>query len=183
MPEDIVVAQCSPTMAGLKTGNLFTCRMESKRETDDSIRRFNARFASRGVRLLLLKYDARRALVYMYRPARLEKDLAHPLAIKILIDMGYPAGSPALCVQHLIRRLQADSFPHEIGLFLGYPPEDVHGFIEHGARHAKCVGVWKVYGDEQAARDKFELFRKCRSVYCECYRKHRCFDRLVVATA
>ena len=60
MPEDIVVAQCSPTMAGLKTGNLFTCRMESKRETDDSIRRFNARFASRGVRLLLLKYDARK---------------------------------------------------------------------------------------------------------------------------
>lgn len=31
MSEDLVISQCSPTMAGLKTGNLFTCPMEDKR--------------------------------------------------------------------------------------------------------------------------------------------------------
>ena len=98
-------------------------------------------------------------------------------------NIGYPASGPAQCVRHLIRRLAADGFPHEIGLFLGYPPEDVYGFIENKAMHAKCVGVWKVYGDEQATRKKFELYRKCRRVYCECFRKHRSFDRLVVTTA
>lgn len=183
MPEDIVVAQCSPTMAGLKTGSLFTCRMKSKKEMMDCIRRLNTRLVPRGVRLLLLKFYDSSALIYMYRPARLREDLSHPLAMRILAERGYPASGPAQCVRHLIRRLAADGFPHEIGLFLGYPPEDVYGFIENKAMHAKCVGVWKVYGDEQAARKKFELYRKCRRVYCECFRKHRSFDRLVVTTA
>ena len=48
---------------------------------------------------------------------------------------------------------QAAEFPHEIGLFLGYPPEDVQGFLEN--RLCKCVGCWKVYGDEQAAQNGF----------------------------
>ena len=57
----------------------------------------------------------------------------------------------------LIERLRAyDEFPHEIGLFLSYPPEDVKGFIEHHAADFKYAGLWKVYGDEQRARDLFE---------------------------
>ena len=50
-------------------------------------------------------------------------------------------------------RLRRESdFPHEVGLFLGYPPRDVEGFIREKARRAKCTGAWKVYGDEEAAR-------------------------------
>ena len=53
----------------------------------------------------------------------------------------------------LIRRLQDEAeFPHEIGLFLSYPPEDVQGFIDHHARDFKLSGLWKVYGDEAYAR-------------------------------
>ena len=47
-------------------------------------------------------------------------------------------------------------FPHEIGLFLSYPPEDVLGFILNKACNHKCIGCWKVYGDEQAAKTSFE---------------------------
>lgn len=94
MPEDIVVAQCSPTMAGLKTGSLFTCRMKSKKEMMDCIRRLNARLVPRGVRLLLLKFYDSSALIYMYRPARLREDLSHPLAMRILAERGYPASGP-----------------------------------------------------------------------------------------
>ena len=50
-------------------------------------------------------------------------------------------------------RLRRESdFPYEVGLFLGYPPRDVEGFIREKARRAKCTGAWKVYGDEEAAR-------------------------------
>ena len=71
-------------------------------------------------------------------------------------------------------------FPHEIGLFLGYAPEDVDGFIRLGAGRAKCVGTWKVYGDLEAAKKKFALFQKCTKLYKDAYRRHNCFDRLVV---
>ena len=38
-------------------------------------------------------------------------------------------------------------FPHEIGIFLGYPLADVAGFIRNKGRNCKCIGTWKVYGD------------------------------------
>lgn len=35
-----------------------------------------------------------------------------------------------MCIDHLKKRLFThDGFPHEIGAFLGYPLEDVRGFI------------------------------------------------------
>ena len=43
---------------------------------------------------------------------------------------------------------ESGEFPHEVGLFLSYPPEDVKGFIAHRANDFKCAGLWKVYGNE-----------------------------------
>lgn len=48
MSEDLVISQCSPTMAGLKTGNLFTCPMEDKKTLNESIRRMNMKLVPRG---------------------------------------------------------------------------------------------------------------------------------------
>ena len=56
MSEDLVISQCSPTMAGLKTGNLFTCPMEDKKTLNESIRRMNMKLVTLGVSLLAVKY-------------------------------------------------------------------------------------------------------------------------------
>ena len=111
----------------------------------------------------------------------LQADLKNALAASILSQRMYPVESPNRCVGELIRRLNSgEDFPHEIGLFLGYAPEDVDGFIRLGAGRAKCVGTWKVYGDLEAAKKKFALFQKCTKLYKDAYRRHNCFDRLVV---
>lgn len=150
----------------------------------DRIRSLNSILVPRGARMLPLKFHGGRVLLYMYRPARLKKDLSHELAMRILAQREYSAGSPERCIKELIKRLNEDEdFPHEIGLFLGYPPEDVYGFIENKAACAKCVGTWKVYGDEQKARNTFAQYRKCTEVYRECFRKHNSFDRLIVAVS
>ena len=182
MPEELLISQCSPTMAGLKTGNLFNCPMNSKQELNESIRRLNKRIVPCGVRILPIKYMGDRALIYMYRPKKLREDLADKTAQKILSDKSYPVENSDRCVAELIKRVNADkTFPHEIGLFLGYPSEDVNGFIENGAKKAKCVGNWKVYGDEEAAKKKFALYKKCTLQYKKAYSKHNSFDRLVVS--
>ena len=36
---------------------------------------------------------------------------------------------------------ESGEFPHEVGLFLSYPPEDVKGFIDHRANDFKCAGL------------------------------------------
>ena len=82
----------------------------------------------------------------------------------------------------LIERLRTSpDFPHEIGLFLGYPPEDVRGFIENKAQDCKCVGCWKVYGDETAAQRRFAQYQKCKDVYCAKWEQGRSIERLTVA--
>lgn len=118
----------------------------------------------------------------MYRPGKLKQDFQNELVRTILINEGYPVHDCDRCIIELMKRLNRnDDFPHEIGLFLGYPPEDVKGFIENGARDAKCVGTWKVYGDEEQAKKKFEQYTKCSKVYAECFRRNMSLERLIVA--
>ena len=89
-------------------------------------------------------------MIYAYRPNALESDLTDQRARALLLKYGYVPENPNGCVVHLIHRLRSEGeFPHEIGLFLSYPPEDVLGFICNRACNHKCVGCWKVYGDEQ----------------------------------
>jgi hypothetical protein len=64
-------------------------------------------------------------------------------------------------------------FPHEIGVFLGYPLQDVKGFIENNGRNSKYTGLWKVYGDKAASIRMFEKYRKCFSVYSDLWRSGR----------
>ena len=183
MSEDMVISQCSPTMAGLKTGNLFACPVENKAELTDSMRRLNAALVPRGLRMVPVKYMEDKALIYMYRPDRLQQDLQDETAGRILAQKGYPLDNTNHCVTELIHRLNSSGeFPHEIGLFLGYPSEDVYGFIKDGSRNAKCVGAWRVYGDEQTARRRFEQFEKCTRVYSEVFRKNGSFKKLIVNT-
>lgn len=183
MPEEFVIRNCSPTMAGLKTGNLFACPKEQGGGMRESIRDMNRRMVPRGVRMLPVKEVGDRTLIYMYRPEKLAKDLENPLAAEILTARDYPTGDADLCVSEMIRRVRTEEeFPHEVGLFLGYPPEDVRGFITDGPHGAKCVGTWRVYGDEDAAKARFALYKKCTEHYLKAYKKHASFDRLIVKT-
>ena len=155
MPEELMIRHCAPTMASMKTGNMFTCAFASRQAMLDSLRKMNLRLRRRGLRVVPLRYRDGKGLVYVYRPQMLEQDLCDETACRLLEDQGYCCRSAGLCIRRLMARLsEGDEFPHEIGLFLGYPPEDVDGFI-HRRSEAKCCGAWKVYGDVEAAQAAF----------------------------
>ena len=182
MSEERLIRQCAPTLAGIKTGSLFPCPYETREELMADVRAFNRRFAARGLCLLPMRLENGHALLYLYRPAELRRDLQNGLAQEILSLAGYRCGSCECCVTDLIRRLRGRAeFPHEIGLFLSYPPEDVRGFIENRAANAKCTGVWKVYGDEKRAKAMFEKFKKCTDIYCRMWQAGVSLDRLAVS--
>ncbi len=166
MSEETLVRHCSPTLAGIKTGSLFGCCFSSREELVSELRRFNAMLCGKGLRVVSLQYKNGRALIYIYRPAQLSRDLGGELSCELLKSHGYSCGSCERCISELVTRLKnSDEFPHEIGLFLGYPPEDVSGFIEHKAQGCKCVGTWKVYGDEAKAERTFARYKKCTELY------------------
>ena len=182
MSEKVLIHHCAPTLAGLKTGSLFTAAFESREEMCASVRDLNRRLGKKGLRILPMRYRNGRGLIYIYRPSHLSRDLDDELARTLLRERGYACEDHARCVAQLVKKLNtSDEFPHEIGCFLGYPPEDVAGFIEQGAHGSKFVGAWRVYGDEERARALFAKYRKCTGVYEQKHSNGRTVEQLTVA--
>ena len=103
-------------------------------------------------------------MVLVYRPKMLENYIFREDIRNILGQDGYPVeGTLTEMLGWLEKRFSChEEFPHEIGLFLGYPPEDVRGFQLYKGRNCKLCGYWKVYGDAEAARILFAQFDRCR---------------------
>ena len=182
MSEEYVVRQCAPTLAGIKTGSLFPCPYQSRQALMGEIRALNRRLSPKGLILLPVRYLDGKALLYLYRPSNLRQDLKDRLAAQVLEQAGYSCSKSEQCVVRLIRRLKEnEDFPHEIGLFLSYPPEDVKGFIDNRACNFKCSGLWKVYGDEARAQAMFAQFRKCTEIYCKLWQEGSSIEQLAVA--
>lgn len=182
MSEEQLIKHCSPTLAGIKTGNLFVSAYSDTNEMRADIRYWNNRLTKKGLRILPLRFHANRALIYVFRPRQLICDLQDKTACRLLREYGYGTKQPEHCIRHLMKRIgEYTEFPHEIGLFLGYPPEDVCGFIENKAKNCKCVGCWKVYGDAEKAQKIFAKYKKCTDIYSSQYARGRTIERLTIA--
>ena len=199
MSEDLIVRHCAPTLAGLKTGNMFSATVTTEAQLNSEVRRLNQILGVKGLRVTVLRIACYagcadqcskghsggciRALLYIYRPGRLQNDLNMDEAKDILLRFGYDASNHEDCIRRLSDRIhECDDFPHEVGLFLGYPPEDVKGFIKFRGRNSKTSGYWKVYGDVNRARKQFDRFSKCTGVYLKCLERGLPIAKLAVRT-
>ena len=181
MSNEMLIRFCAPTMASLKTGNMFTCAFDSREQITGELRQLNRRLRQKGLRILPLRWREGKALLYLYRPKLLERDLRDPLSQKLLKECGYACADANVCLARLITRLRAEEgFPHEIGLFLGYPPADVDGFMHRKDSYKYC-GLWKVYDDVEGAIRQFARCRRCTEVYLNCLSRGFSLDRLAVA--
>lgn len=153
---------CAPSMAGIKPADLISWRIPEG-EGLKVLGYYANVLSRRGIRMRVLGRNGDRLLILIFRPGRLECCLRDPRVEEMLSRAGYPVGAGTqqlLC--HLRDQLSQSDFPHEIGLFLGYPPEDVEGFRADGGRCCKYSGTWKVYGDVSQARKQFDAFHRCR---------------------
>ncbi len=182
MIEEYLIGHCSPTLASLKTANLINIPFESIAQLEASIEKTNRELNSKGVKLLILKRCEKTALVYAFRKSRLQNDLSQSGVKEFLSDYGYESTDADYCIERLKLRLKSsNSFPHEIGIFLGYPLGDVKGFIENAGQNSKCSGCWKVYCNECEAIKTFAKFEKCKKIYQKLWLQGRSIVKLTVA--
>ena len=180
MSDGYIVENCSPTLAGIKTGNLVTVKVRDKRKLYGEIRKLNKTLTSKGLRAVPVRQTDGYALIYLYRPDYLAKDISKPDVSEILRNKGYTCDNADICVMQLIEHLSKDScFPHEIGLFLGYPVADVKGFMEDSRKGVKLVGYWKVYGDKEKAKRTFNDYRRCTDYYRKAVRSGKSLEQLI----
>ena len=183
MSDQYIAKHCAPTLAGIKTGSLFTVTCTDRDTLARELSELNGVLTRFGLRAIPLRVSRKRALIYLYRPDALSRDLRSPEAAEILRAKGYRDPDPGLCLGRLIRRLrETDEFPHEIGLFLSYPPEDVRGFMKDPHAGYKCVGFWKVYGDREKAERVFDRYRRCTEAFCRATADGKKLENLIAGT-
>ncbi len=162
--DELVAAHCSPALAGIKAANMISCPKDKYPHIAEDVSRLNAELSNGEICLEILCECPKRALIIVYRRKTLEKYLYSPEISEFLTECGYDMSlGLSELTKELGRRISAgNGFPHEVGAFLGYPLHDIRGFINDPSDGYLCVGHWKVYEEEQAAREQFRRFDKCR---------------------
>ncbi len=182
--EDVLVRQCALTLAGMKPGSLFcfkNCSLETSRQ---KVSLWDRRLKPFGmsVRILLERPEADAVIVYLYRPEEMAEHLSQEDCRCFLAAEGYTAGDLEELLDQLAYRLRTQpEFPHEIGVFLGYPLQDVIGFIENQGRNFTCCGCWKSYGDPAQAEAYFTCCRQCVQEYVDRFARGVPIEQLAVS--
>ncbi len=143
----------APVLTRVKPSVLISSRHCKKNVWQDQIEQV---CAVTGLSVRELCRGSENFSLLVYDQPLTEERLRSAAARELLSRYGYPAdgGLPGP-LEHLEGRFAGAEFPHEIGVFLGYPPEDVDAFIENRGRNYLCCRYWKVYHDEQGARETF----------------------------
>ena len=99
---------------------------------------------------------------------QLAKVLSNKRCINFLKFMGYPSSYKLnTYIDELVNRLESEEFPHEIGIFLGYPLKDVLGFMGYGRKELVGVCNWKIYGDKEVSYKVYNNFARDKEIMKE----------------
>ena len=161
--------ECSEVLAGAKPANLISLANRTRpcgrnlyqlwqQHSQELCRRLPDMcfmvFCIKPQSILMLCYDRN----------NLDRHLTHSGIRCLLQKSGYNTdASTAELLEELCRRVNENSrFPHEIGLFIGYPAKDVAAFMGIVKLPFSCQGPWKIYGNPEISLVLAEKYRSCR---------------------
>ena len=181
--EAVLVRQCAPTLAGMKPGSIFCFNHSPLEVSRQKVCQWNKQLEPFGltVQILLERPGSGSVIVFVYRHDRLEQMLSDDAYQNFLAEAGYERTNLDGLLEQLAYRLRTQpEFPHEIGVFLGYPLRDVTGFIENHGRNFTCCGFWKSYGDPAEMQVCFACYRRCIQTYVTMFEQGIPLERLAV---
>lgn len=150
--------QCAPLLAGLKISNLLII---CKANTSDVF----ALFANTQISCTIVCETAEKVTFLLYDRKLLQAYLAKREVAKLFLDAGYQSMDLDEIFREFYVRYTAYmhtgmAFPHEMGALLGYPIDDITGFIKNNGKKFLHVGYWKVYGNLDETLQLFEQFNQ-----------------------
>ncbi len=155
-----VATQCAPVLKGIKISNLISVEAGTWRWI---------RHYLQGCRVIcvLLYADAQKEVLYLYRYEMLERHLRQKKVREFLLQYGYGQFDVASILARLRSRYQqyagaGKEFPHELGVLLEYPVEDVEGFIANRGKNSLTAKYWKVYHNRERAEKVFRLYDEAK---------------------
>lgn len=153
---------CAPLLRGSKMANIITVSAEEFSEVGKLLTGTNISY-------LFLKSGEERVILYLYRHNQLKEYLFEKDVREFLKSYGYDGENMDEMLNMLSQRVmlyggKKIEFPHEIGIFLGYPLIDVQGYLKNSGKNFEHSGYWKVYHNVQGAKNLFRQYDKEREV-------------------
>ena len=105
MLERYLIEHCSPTLASVKTANLFTWSFAPEEMPEQQVRYWNQELQARGISLVVLRVQNQKALMYVCRKQRLQERLDEPEVQSFLRKYGYAQNDADYALQRLKERL------------------------------------------------------------------------------
>ena len=155
--ESQLALQCAPMIVGMKMSNLFVTEPRS-------IRALRSLLKGSGISLYVLTSTRNKVTLFLFQDKWLTSHVLGEKEQALLKRLGYREGLGLTGLMLEFRRRYAaylrgeTEFPHEMGVFLGYPIEDVEGFIDNKGNNFLYSGYWKVYENVDEKKEIFELY-------------------------
>ncbi|CUP08251.1 Protein of uncharacterised function (DUF3793) [[Eubacterium] contortum] len=155
-----IVLQCAPFLKGKKV----SCGITMEDSMYDELHNI---LSGSGISYRRLSAAEGRCLVLFYREKELS-EYVNRVGIRSFIrefgyiEMGLDEMLERLSCRTALFSREEIGYPHEIGIFFGYPVEDVQGFIRNAGREYLFLGYWKVYSNPMAAKMIFKEYDQAK---------------------
>lgn len=166
--EEKLGKHCGPALAGIKPANLICIKKCEIPTVEKIIYFYNKLMNTHDVYFAVLRECESSCLVLVFRKEKLRSFLSIEGSNRILRREGYPDYPDVEgFIEHLKCRFRTEStVPNEIGVFLGYPHEDVIAFEKEKGKNYLASKYWKVYNNLDEAIMTFERYDKCKDAIC-----------------
>lgn len=116
-------------------------------------------FESINIKYIELRECANALIILVYDEKQLSNYIFKEENRTFLKKLGYSYGNDIdAYVEKLKKRYDEFNCPHELGIFLGYPLNDVKDFMECSSKKCLACGYWRVYNDYNAAKEVFNIY-------------------------
>ena len=167
----VFIEKVGPTVIGVKPASLINA---GSRALEFCRVRFSG---DSEVSYTVVKCHEDRVQLFIWHRESLLRTLADPRMNACLERLGYSADAlPEELVEQLTGKIQGNAYPHEIGLFLGYPIKDVYGFMGLPIPYRKTMG-WRMYGDVRPSERAYYAYKRARE-QVRSMMKQACCDKI-----
>lgn len=161
--DQIFVKCSSQTLCGIKPANLFSvpCRDYSESVFEEWKK------VVKGQGLSIVSFERGPVVVvFVYDFAWIRKILGDSFVCAYLSGKGYSdvLDTGKTLDELFVQLRESEGFPHEVGIFLGYPIEDVICFEINEGKQCKYCGYWKSYCNPEEAKKCCDRFRECSRI-------------------
>lgn len=158
--ENRLALQCAPVITGIKMSNLLIAADADTRRVSDILK-------ETGIQFYCLYRQENRCIYFLFHTKSLEAYLQKKDVRQILSQLGYKDLSATRVIGTFQKRYEfcmqhGKRFPHEIGLLLGYPIEDVKGFMINKGKNYLYAGYWKVYENVEEKKLLFDAYESAK---------------------